>query len=84
LTVKNIGLYENQIGASHLVARGDVHHLHNLTDFEGKYFSLVGGMEETGRSKIHSDKNITISLTGWSKSPVVIQQGGSTIEVTKK
>jgi len=84
LTIKGIGLYANQIGASHLVASGEVYNLNSLADFAGTYFFLSGGMEETGSSKIRSDKNVIVALKGWSRGPVVIQPGGSTIQFTMK
>lgn len=84
LTIKGIGLYANQIGASHLVATGEVYNLNSLADFAGTYFFLSGGIEETGSSKIRSDKKVVVALKGWSKGPVVIQPGGSTIEFAKK
>ena len=84
VTAKGIGLHANQIGASHLVATGEVYNLKNLADFAGTYFLISGGMEETGSSKIRSDKNVTVVLRGWSKGPVVIQPGGSTVEFATK
>ena len=84
LTIKGIGLYPNQIGASHLVATGEVYNLNSLADFAGTYFFLSGGVEEAGSSKIRSDKKVTIALKGWSKGPVVIQPGGSTVAFAVK
>lgn len=84
LTIKGIGLYPNQIGAAHLVATGEVYNLNSLADFAGTYFFLSGGIEETGSSKIRSDKKVVVALKGWSKGPVVIQPGGSTIEFAVK
>ena len=77
-------MHANQIVASHLIAKGEVYNLKNLADFAGTYFLLSGSVEETGSSKIRSDKNVTVTLKGWSKGPVVIQPGGSTIEFTTK
>lgn len=83
-TVKGIGLYENQIGASHLVADSKVYNLNSVSDFAGTYFPVALGMEETGQSQIRSNKNVIVHLRGWSKGPVVIQPGGATIEFTKQ
>jgi hypothetical protein len=83
-TIKGLGLYENQVGASYGIVSGDVYGLTNLADFEGKYFQLSGSIEKSGEATIRSDKKIAVHLKGWSKGPVVIQPAGATIAFTKK
>ena len=82
-TVKGIGLLENQSGASHYVAEGAVYNLNNVADFAGRYFTVQGGMEEKGSSKIRNDKNVVVSLKGWSKGPITFSPEGGMIEFTK-
>jgi len=57
-------LYENQIGASHLVADASVYNLNKVSDFEGTYFAVIAQMEATGKSRIRSNKNILVDLRG--------------------
>jgi hypothetical protein len=39
-------------------------------------------MEATGKSRIHSNKDMLVDLRGWPKGPVVIAPEGAVIEFT--
>ncbi|MEN9864275.1 MAG: hypothetical protein RLZZ601_2039 [Pseudomonadota bacterium] len=83
-TVRGIGLNKNQIGASHLVANGEVFGLEDLSAFEGSYFQISGGITgQNGQSTLRNDNKVWLHLKGWSNGPVVISDQGTIVKFSK-
>jgi hypothetical protein len=83
-TVRGIGLNKNQIGASHLIASGEVYGLQDLSTFEGSYFQISGGITgQNGQSTLRNDNKVWLHLKGWSNGPVVISDQGAIIKFSK-
>ncbi len=83
-TVRGIGLNKNQIGASHLVANGEVFGLEDLSAFEGSYFQISGGITgQNGQSTLRNDNKVWLHLKGWSNGPVVISDQGAIVKFSK-
>ena len=83
-TVKGIGLNKNQIGASHLVASGEVFNLQDLSQFEGSYFQISGGIAgQNGESTLRNDNKVWLHIKGWSNGPVVISDQGAIVKFSK-
>ena len=82
--VKGIGLNKDQIGASELVASGQVYNMLNPVEFAGRYFQISGGIDgNNGESKLRNDHNVWVHLEGWANGPIVISPNGALIEFTK-
>ena len=85
-TIRGIGLNKNQIGASHLVASGEVFNLQDISKFEGGYFQISGGITGTGKdgeSTLRNDNKVWLHLKGWSNGPIVISDQGAIVQFSK-
>lgn len=80
-TVTGIGLNKNQIGASHLVAHGEIFNLQDVSQFTGNFFKISSsGAMENGESTLRNQNKVWMRLKGWATGPVVVAPEGAAVK----
>jgi hypothetical protein len=83
-TVTGIGLNKNQIGASHLVAAGDIYNLQDPSQFAGNFFKISStNIPENGQSTLRNDNKVWMHLKGWANGPITISPDGAVVKFSK-
>ncbi len=83
--VSGLTIGANNIGASHLIAKGEIYGLDDLANFSGRYVKTGGSIMPItgGQSTLQNEKGVIMHLEGTVNGPLDPLPSGAIVTFTK-